>query len=207
MIRKFAQTGKLLDYGCGTGEFLGHMGSRGFNVSGIEPSVNAREQAIRNHGIPVIANFKNLNAQEQFTVITMWHVLEHVHDIRGTLKWLYAALEEEGYLIVAVPNIESVDATHYGSTWAALDVPRHLYHFRQRDIRKLLSQHGFELIQTRRMWFDAPYISMLSEQYRGGVKILSLLKGLLWGTYSNIVSLFSPKNTSSCIYILRKTPI
>ncbi|WP_216076111.1 class I SAM-dependent methyltransferase, partial [Acinetobacter baumannii] len=73
---------------------------------------------------------------------------------------------KEGRLIIAVPNYTSYDARYYGAYWAAYDVPRHLYHFSPRSIEKLAKQFGFEIECLKPMWFDAVYVSLLSEQYK-----------------------------------------
>lgn len=206
LVKQHTKPGKLLDYGCGTGEFLAHMHSRGFLPTGIEPSVQAREQSIMNHSLHVVTSISDLSPQEQFETITLWHVLEHIHDLRKTLKWLYAALKPGGKLIIAVPNLESFDSRFYSVDWAALDVPRHLYHFREQDVITLLDQHGFNFIERKPMWFDSFYISMLSEKYRGHGTIISLTKGLLIGLLSNIQAIAS-NNTSSKIYVFEKVAV
>jgi hypothetical protein len=111
---------------------------------------------------------EELAAQEKshFDVITLWHVLEHVHDIGGYLDHFRSILKSDGVLMIAVPNYTSTDAAIYGSKWAAYDTPRHLWHFSPLAMEKLLSLHGFTLRQKRRMPLDAFYVSMLSEKYR-----------------------------------------
>lgn len=207
LVCGLSRGGKLLDYGCGTGEFLAHMASRGFSVQGIEPGLLAREQAVMNHGLNVLPTIGEITATEQFNTVTMWHVLEHVHNLRTTIKWLYASLSQSGHLIVAVPNISSTDSGHYDKYWAALDVPRHLYHFRELDIDRLFTEHGFRLISTRPMWYDAIYISILSEKYKGRSRLVALIGGTFWGMISNLAALFTKKPTSSTIYIFEKSPI
>ena len=162
-IHKYHPHGQLLDIGCGTGDFLAHQMSRGYLVTGVEPNLTARESAIAAHAIPVFPQIDLVPALEQFQVVTMWHVLEHVPEIRSTLKQVFARLADRGIFVIAVPDRESWDAKHYGPFWAAYDVPRHFWHFRQQDLFRLLKEHGFELVTTRRMWLDAFYIAMLSE--------------------------------------------
>lgn len=196
--------GKVLDVGCGTGEFLSYLMSRGYLVEGVEPDLQARERAIANYAIPVLPSLELVPAQEQFQVVTLWHVLEHVPNLRATFKRLFASLADQGVLLIAVPDRESWDAQHYGRNWAAWDVPRHFTHFRREDIHAFLNEHGFELIATNRMWMDALYIAMLSESYNGASKPVALIKGALMGTWSNLVSLATGRPTSSTLYIARK---
>lgn len=204
MIHALQTHGKVLDVGCGTGEFLSYLMSRGYLVEGVEPDLQARERAIASYAIPVLPSLELVPAQEQFQVITLWHVLEHVPNLRATFKRLFASLADQGVLLIAVPDRESWDAQHYGPKWAAWDVPRHLTHFRRADVHAFLNEHGFELIATKRMWMDAPYIAMLSESYNGASKSAALIKGALMGTWSNLVSLVTGCPTSSTLYIARK---
>jgi len=196
--------GRVLDLGCGTGEFLGYLKSRGYLVQGVEPDLGAREMAIANHSIEVLPTIDALPAQEQFQIITMWHVLEHVPEPRHTLKKLYSLLADRGFLLIAVPDHESWDARHYGPDWAAYDVPRHLVHFRRKDLQTLLPEHGFTVLKIMPMWMDAFYIAMLSQRYRGGGALNALVMGGLFGCWSNLVALTGGRPTSSTLYIAQK---
>ncbi len=204
VLAKHRINGRVLDIGCGTGEFLGYLKSRGYLVQGVEPDLGAREQAIANHALDVVPNLDSIPSNEQLQVVTMWHVLEHVPDSRKTLKKVYSILADRGVLLIAVPDHQSWDAQHYGADWAAYDVPRHLNHFRQADLKRLLHEHGFVVLEIRRMWMDAPYIAMLSERYRGKGPLLALLVGLLLGAWSNLKALLDHRPTSSTLYIAQK---
>lgn len=204
LIVRYQPNGRVLDVGCGTGHFLAYVASRGYSVQGVEPNTVAREQAIREHALSVVPSLSDITAQENIHVVTMWHVLEHVSDLRATFKRLYALLSLGGLLVIAVPDRESWDASHYGTDWAAWDVPRHLSHFRRADVRTLLHEHGFELLEIRRMWLDAYYIALLSEGYRGRSPLLAFPLALLKGSWSNLLALLGSRPTSSSLYIARK---
>lgn len=205
LIARYRTNGQVLDMGCGTGEFLGYLKSQGYLTTGVEPGVSARERAIANYSLEVLPALELVPAMEQFKVITLWHVLEHVHDVRDTLKKLHARLSLGGLLVIAVPDRESWDAQHYGAGWAAYDVPRHLSHFRRTDVHRLLTEHGFRTLATKPMWFDAPYVSMLSEKYKGAGALGALAKGALLGMASNTVAATTPRPTSSSLYIAEKS--
>jgi 2-polyprenyl-3-methyl-5-hydroxy-6-metoxy-1,4-benzoquinol methylase len=194
----------LLDIGCGTGYFPKFMKDKGFRVTGIELDEGARNFARENFGIEVFHPEEMLNTaiNEKFDVITLWHVLEHLHDPDRYLQWITKALKEEGILIIALPNNDSYDAKVYQKYWAAYDVPRHLWHFTPATFKKYLSGKGFSLGKIKRLPFDAYYNSLMSAKYAG--KFSPLVHGFFVGWLSNLFSFFSAEKTSSVIYILKK---
>ena len=196
--------GKLLDIGAGTGAFANTMQKNGWEVVGIEPDAIAREQAIKNYQLQLQLP-ENINHFESasFNVITLWHVLEHVHDLKGYFNHFKKLLTNQGQLIIAVPNYTSHDAQNYGQYWAAYDVPRHLYHFSPQSMESLATQYGFNLKSIHPMWFDSFYVSMLSEQYKNGNA--NLLKAFWNGFLSNCNAIFNNRKCSSVIYVFTKT--
>ena len=203
LIAKYHATGKLLDVGCGTGDFLAFMAKQHFDAQGVEVSTEARKIATAK-GLPVFPDLESVSALAQFNAITLWHVLEHVPDPQTTLHQLNARCAPGGVLVIAVPDNESRDAQHYGRNWAAWDVPRHLSHFRRKDVENLLKQTGFQLLEIKSMWFDAPYVSMLSEQHNGTGNLLSVIKGWTVGLWSNTIAALSNQPTSSSLFVARK---
>jgi 2-polyprenyl-3-methyl-5-hydroxy-6-metoxy-1,4-benzoquinol methylase len=194
-------TGALLDIGAGTGAFVNTMQSGGWQVTGLEPDATAAKQALLKYNIQLqpADNMYTLGSH-QFDAITMWHVLEHVHDLHGYFKRFSEMLQTNGVLVIAVPNYTSTDATKYGKNWAALDTPRHLYHFSPASMELLADTHGFSLVAKKAMWFDAFYVAMLTEQHNGG----SLIKAILVGLWSNITALLDVNKCSSVIYAFKK---
>ena len=197
-----SQIRNVLDIGCGTGEFLNACKQNGWNVTGIEPWEVARKHAKEKFGIEPLTPEKLFEISEKkFNVITMWHVLEHVHQLHKTIEQINKLLIDEGALIVAVPNCNSFDAKKYGEHWAAWDLPRHIYHFNKKDIEKLFSRFGFKLKEVLPMKFDSYYVSLLSEKYKTGSS--NLIAGFFSGLKSNL-SAGGEKGYSSQIYILKK---
>jgi len=195
--------GRLLDIGAGTGAFANTMKKNGWNVVGLEPDVTAREQAIKNYQFQLdLPDSINFFDAASFNVITLWHVLEHVHDLKGYWNHFKKLLSTQGQLIIAVPNYTSLDAKHYGQFWAAYDVPRHLYHFSPQSIELIASQYGFILKSIHPMWFDSFYVSMLSEQCKNGRS--NLFKAFWNGLLSNCNSIFNRRKCSSVIYVFTK---
>jgi 2-polyprenyl-3-methyl-5-hydroxy-6-metoxy-1,4-benzoquinol methylase len=194
-------TGALLDIGAGTGAFVSTMQSGGWQVTGLEPDATAAKQALLKYNIQLqTADTIYTLGSHQFDAITMWHVLEHVHDLHGYFKRFSALLKPEGMLVIAVPNYTSTDATFYQQNWAALDTPRHLYHFSPASMELLANKHGFKLVTKKAMWFDAFYVAMLTEQHNGG----SFVKAILVGLWSNLTALLDVNKCSSVIYAFKK---
>src|SRR5688572_10480480 len=128
----------LLDFGCGTGEFLKVAKLNGWKTVGMEPSEIARQNASSNISKNIEATIKDVEALTiQFDIITLWHVLEHIEDLNHTIIKLKGMLKEKGALFVAVPNHKSWDGDHYKNFWAAYDVPRHLWHFDKESMNRL----------------------------------------------------------------------
>jgi len=198
----YQNRGSILDFGCGTGEFLAACKKSDWNVSGIEPESKARVQAEFLIGQKILSNLKRIPADTQFNVITLWHVLEHIAGLNKFLKSIKKKLAEKGRIVIAVPNNQSWDALHYKEYWAAYDVPRHLYHFNQESIYNLCEKHGLKLLQTVPMKFDSYYISLLSEKYKSGRS--NYIKSFINGSLSNIYAKKNQNNYSSLIYILKK---
>lgn len=203
LIKGYHPSGNVLDVGCGTGDFLSYLKQKGYAVQGVEVSTQARGLA-EGKSLPVVEELNRIPAEGQFNVITLWHVLEHMSNPMQTLAELHERCADDALLVIAVPDRSSWDCTHYGAQWAAWDVPRHLSHFRREDIRRLLAGSGFDLIDTRSMWYDAPYVSMLSEQYRGAGPMGSLVIGALLGLWSNLIALTSNRPSSSSLFLAQK---
>jgi 2-polyprenyl-3-methyl-5-hydroxy-6-metoxy-1,4-benzoquinol methylase len=191
--------GSILDCGCGTGAFLGVMKDAGWTVAGIEPDVDARRLAKSVYGVEAMepGALKDL-PDAAFDIVTLWHVLEHVYDLHGTLQHLHRVLKPGGHLFIAVPNYTSDDAAHYGGCWAAWDVPRHLYHFSPHSMKMLLEKHGFRMQALKAMWFDSFYVSMLSERYRHQEP--NLVSAAWYGLRSNLTAIGHPDRCSSVVY-------
>ncbi|PIA78990.1 methyltransferase [Gaetbulibacter sp. 4G1] len=202
LINSFSPTNKtLLDVGCGTGDFLQTAKQNNWNVSGIEPNKQARKIANNKTDDSVFETSQLLKFEESsFDVITLWHVLEHLPNIEEQMSCFKKLLKPKGTLIIAVPNHKSYDAKYYKQFWAAYDVPRHLWHFNKGSISKLVSKQFMKVVKIKPMFFDAFYVSLLSEKYKSGK--MNLVKGFYVGLMSNLKSI-TTKEASSLIYIIK----
>ncbi len=202
LIKKLDNKNKcILDFGCGSGEFLSYCSNKSWKATGVEPDEDARNIAGRQKGVNVFESLDELvnNNDRKYDIITLWHVIEHVPELDIIIDRLKNILKCDGFLIIALPNPMSWDAQHYGKYWAAYDLPRHLYHFTEQTIKQLLSKHNFKSLRIQPMRFDAYYVSLLSEKYISGYKnyfkaakigYLSNKKAKKTGNYSSIVYIF-----------------
>lgn len=197
------QTGKILDIGCGTGAFLNTMKTVGWESTGLEPDETARNKAKELYNLSPLPSPELFNLPHNtYDAITMWHVLEHVHQLHEYVEQLKKLITDKGRIFIAVPNNTSYDAKYYGTSWAAYDVPRHLYHFSPASMKNLLQQHDLLIKKIKPMWFDSFYVSMLSEKYKTGKS--NLLKAFFVGFISNVKTMMNKEKCSSLIYVVGK---
>jgi 2-polyprenyl-3-methyl-5-hydroxy-6-metoxy-1,4-benzoquinol methylase len=201
IINQISEENVLLDFGCGTGDFLETCKKDNWHIHGFEPNEQASAIAQAKAGIPIYENLADLGKLPSMSIITLWHVLEHVPDISETIDLLKATLSPKGKILIAVPNHRSYDASVYGAYWAAYDVPRHLYHFSQASMCTFLAKHGLKIIKQKPMKLDSFYVSMLSEMYRQSH--FSLVRAFVNGWKSNVYAK-EGMNFSSMIYIAQQ---
>ena len=200
LINKYTiEEKKLLDIGCGTGEFLINAKNKNWKTVGVELNENARKKATDKN----LEIYKSLDAinNQKFDVITLWHVLEHLPDLDKQINEITSLLNKNGTLIIAVPNYKSYDAQYYKEFWAAYDTPRHLWHFSQNAIKNIFKNKKIEVVETLPMYFDSYYVSLLSEKYKTGSS--NYFKAFYRGLISNMKAKTSSEY-SSLIYVLKK---
>ena len=192
---------QILDFGCGVGDFLHYAQQNGCEIMGCDMSEEARKFSSEKLGKTTVTPEEIFALPHStFDVITMWHVLEHIDNLKFQTEQLHRLLKDNGRLVIAVPNYKSYDAQYYKDKWAAYDVPRHLNHFHKESLQNIFAG-SFELETIHPMKWDAFYISMMSENYIG--KGNSFIKGILRGWKSNCTAR-KTGDYSSLIYVFHK---
>lgn len=148
LVWKESPSPRVLDVGCGVGEYLGVWQALGWDIEGVE--VNEAAAALARSELSAeihVANVEDLQLPgESFDLITMSHCLEHTYSPGHVLQQIHGWLKPNGRLLLMVPNYDSLDRRLFGERWLGFEVPRHLYHFDQRSIRRLLEQHGYVVL-------------------------------------------------------------
>ena len=103
-----------------------------------------------------------LNDDNRFDVITLWHSLEHIHDIPDLYNLINRLLHQDGILLIAVPNIIAPEIIFFNKKWAPFDAPRHLYHFQLKTLNELCSKYKFKIVRKYSLFQDTPYNILLS---------------------------------------------
>lgn len=156
-VRRYKDSGELLDIGCASGYFLARAKEAGYSVCGLEVSewaVREGREKLRlkiEQGTIETADFE----PAAFDAITMWHTVEHFEDPVKSLSKVRRWLKPDGILIIECPNSRSFDAAKYGIEWTGWSIPYHLWHFTPRSLGDILHRLGYEVvgIQTfRSQW-------------------------------------------------------
>jgi 2-polyprenyl-3-methyl-5-hydroxy-6-metoxy-1,4-benzoquinol methylase len=164
--------GRLLDVGCGDGSFLRTARSCGWEVVGVDADVKAVANCV-NQGFEVLeGGIERFEGQERlFDVITLSHVIEHLHDPVGALAACRRLLKTGGRLWIETPNIDSLGHRHYRENWRGLEPPRHLVLFNRRSLNMALARAGFTRIETKAAVNVLSWMSRASEAARRGQPI------------------------------------
>jgi SAM-dependent methyltransferase len=142
---------RLLDFGCGGGDFLKRMQTQGWQVAGLDPAEAAVERARDLSLDAQVGTLPTLRRTDgSFDAITMWQSLEHTHQPLAALQDAHRLLDANGRLYVTVPNFAGFGSRWFGGAWYGLDVPRHLTHFTPLTLRRMLGKAGFTQIEMKR---------------------------------------------------------
>lgn len=148
-IERYQPRGRLLDVGCATGNFINEMASRGaWEVEGVEPNDEAAPYARERFGLTVhTGRLTDVQLEaESFDVVTMWNVLEHLHDPMRNLEAMQYVLRPGGLFVFSIPNLEGFGVRFFGRFWMGWELPRHLYYFPRSVLDRMLSAVGMEVV-------------------------------------------------------------
>lgn len=203
-IKRLRTGKKLLDVGSGSGYFMNFMKKKGYEVTGVEISEKAAKLCENNFGIKAHSpkEFVQGKLDNNYNIISLWHVFEHVYDYDTYFELFSKSLDEKGYLILALPNNDSPDAKMYQEFWGGYDTPRHIWHFTPKTIELFADKRGFKIVKKHRMPLDPFFNAMISDSYKKKFTFLPIT--FLKGLYSYIVSLLNIEKSSSIIYIFQK---
>lgn len=151
VMRYVKAPANVLDLGCGNGRFLQGLIDHDYSGYGIELPSKSAERA---SGIPGLHLKTGQLCEDDFgehffDAVTMWHVFEHLPEPRATLGIIEKVLKQGGYLLVSLPNIDSVQSMLFRGRWLHLDPPRHLSFFGALDLPRIMQSFGFELVTTK----------------------------------------------------------
>ena len=197
IILNYVRGKKILDIGGGESIFPHIMNKEGWDVTVQDkyfPFKKIRE-------FSTVNDLNDLNFSNQFDVITLWHSLEHIHDIKDLFGNISKLISKNGILIIAVPNFNAYERKVYGVYWAPYDAPRHLYHFTPNSLNSLLNKYGFHVIRKKGLIQDTFYNIFLSMQYsiKGVLMALYVLFKILF-----LALLFGPTNSSSFLFVCKR---
>ena len=189
LISKYSD-GKIkhLDYGGGDGSFSKYVKKSDNQSISYDPITNN------------IQDFINQN--QKFNIITLWHSLEHIHDLDNLFSNLDKLSDINARVIIAVPNFNAFEKKYFGDEWAAFDLPRHLYHFDHIALTKLLDNKKYNIINKKNIFLDTIYISLLSKNKSEDISFFKMLKIIIKTIIRVIYN--GPNFSSSLLFICEK---
>ncbi len=159
LLLEFVSAGRLLDFGCGNGRFLGGF-PRSFEKFGYEFNRTTTEYLHQTAEFQVLDTEEAVRAlpARSFDAVTMRGVIEHLVDPEETLAFLADKLGAGGVLFIcATPNVDSPCALVYGTDWNQFTPPFHLHFFSPRTLAVMAARHGLALIECRLPYLGTPY--------------------------------------------------
>jgi SAM-dependent methyltransferase len=158
--------GRVLEIGCGDGQFLRHLSASGYEIYGLDFSEHAVRRALKNTGSANIFCGRLKEAKYQsdyFDVVCLFEVLEHLPGPLDAFLEIKRILKERGIIAGTVPNFNSLERVLLGDCWDGIDLPRHLYHFTKESLGNLLTKSGFKVLSLQ-----APNTYEIRDTRRGG---------------------------------------
>ena len=178
---------KVLDYGGGNGSFSNYLNKLNINAVNYDPNISSK------------LKISDYVGNQKFNVITLWHSMEHIHEVNSAFKYIPALLDGNGVLIIAIPNHDAYERkAYYKDNWIAYDVPRHLYHFTFDTFQQLIEKHSFYIESYYPMYQDTFFNILMSFKGKNPIKLIHHIVITLVHIYRN------KKLSSSLLFICKK---
>jgi SAM-dependent methyltransferase len=174
---------RMLDYGCGNGALLRVGQQFGLTAIGIERDVNARRVAASIPEMLVYEDFAGLCKAaplEQFDLIILWNVIEHLRCPWSDLRQLRGLLAPGGYVVLSTMNIRCLRARLERKQWENYQNPTHFYYFDRKSLRRVLNAGGFRDPWEWKMGFEYPHHGMLRKLAYKAASWLGVSDGLVF---------------------------
>ena len=207
--------GSLLEVGCGNGKRLNRLRDLGWKVTGQEIDPAAYEFVTHNLGIFVyLGSLESLNISEQYDVILMSHVIEHVYDPAALLASCFRLLKQDGLIILLTPNVDSYGHRKFRAGWRGLEPPRHLHLFTSKTLTRLMQKSGF---QCQKSWTTpitafgigqnsfVPTDSVTKQQQ--SITYRDIFRGFWFQLFARIAFAVDKQSGEECVLIARKQRI
>ena len=182
--------GTLLDIGSGNSSFSKFINMRNWKTYSYD---------INNKSFSLIDLLKLKD--NSIDIITMWHSIEHFHNIDEIFSIIQNKLKPDGYLMIACPNINAAEISILKNNWVAYDIPRHIYHFTPDTLNSYIKKFNFSIISKKIMFQDIIFNIFLS--LRDYNLILRLFYFIFIFFFSIINVFFNKNKSSSYTYICK----
>ncbi|MHC4607807.1 MAG: class I SAM-dependent methyltransferase [Planctomycetota bacterium] len=134
---------RVLEIGCGVGDFLARIADRGWRRHAVEPAPRAAVWAQETGADVFVGDLPDAGYPDaHFSAVCAWMALEHVPRLRAMLAEVARVLRPGGRFAFSVPNAGCWEFGFFRDRWFALQVPLHVSHFTTRDLRAALAGAG-----------------------------------------------------------------
>lgn len=152
-FRRYRETNRILDVGCGFGFFLSAAMDDGWRAYGTEVSQSAfhyLEKLEIPDGQMFMGDVADMGLEEgSFDVVTMFEVIEHLPDPSRVLREICSLLRKDGLLYLTTPNYDSLNRYLLGDFWSIIQPHEHLFYFTVGSLGRLLRRVGYEVRSFR----------------------------------------------------------
>tara|TARA_A100001015_G_C14974861_1_gene706783 strand:+ start:942 stop:1709 length:768 start_codon:yes stop_codon:yes gene_type:complete len=204
--KKLLRDTNLLDIGCFTGDFLCLANQEGATVKGYELQKEAVE--IANKKLPgkihQVSVFNDEIKQEQFDIITLFGVLEHVLEPLELLKRIKSLLKKDGYLFIQTPNSGSIVSTIMGRSWPPISPIEHIHLFSKNYLTKWINEQNLEILNVYNHWKYLPIEYVYENLSNFGPDIKKIIKPFYLLLPNFIKRQFLPFYGGEMILVIKK---